>query len=195
VVVVDLRGGHSAALRVLASLGGGLKALLVVLLASLRSSEPATDQAILEELTAEPHAQVLVPGPLTASAVAEVVRDALGDGAEDAFVEACRSSTDGNPLLLNELLKALVADRLAPRAAHGGLVAERGPGAASGAVLSRLARLSADAGSAARAISAPGDDADAAVAAALAELEPQAFAAATRELVHAEILRPDLPLG
>src|SRR5262249_54516896 len=153
-----------------------LEDLPVVLLVSLRSSEPATDQAILEELTAEPHAHLLVPGPLTASAVAGVVRDALGDGVDDAVAAACHSSTDGTPLLLSELLKALVADRVPPDAAHVELVAELGPRAASRAVLLRLARLSPEAVCAARAICVLGDGADVAVAAGLAELEPEAFA-------------------
>jgi DNA-binding NarL/FixJ family response regulator len=194
-VVDDLHWCDSASLRFLAYLARRLEDLPVVLVASLRSSEPGADPAILEELTSEPHAQVLMPGPLTAAAVAEVVRDRLGEGVETIFAEACHSSTDGNPLLLNELLKALVADRVPPDAAHVPLVAELGPRAASRAVLLRLARLSADAVQVARAISVLGDGAAVTVVAELAALDPVAVAAATRELVHAEILRPDPPLG
>jgi predicted ATPase len=91
-----------------------------VLVASLRSSEPEADSTILQELTREPHAQVLVPGPLTAAAVEEVVRDRLGARVEPAFADACCSSTDGNPLLLNEVLKALDADRVPPDAGRRG---------------------------------------------------------------------------
>jgi DNA-binding CsgD family transcriptional regulator len=194
-VVDDLHWCDSASLRFLAYLARRLDDLPVVLVASLRSSEPDANQAILEELTSEPHAEVLVPGPLTAAAVAELVRDRLGDEVETAFAEACHSSTDGNPLLLTELLKALVADRVPPDAAHVGLVADLGPRAASRAVVLRLARLSADAVEVARAISVLGDGAGVTVVAQLTELDELAVAAATRELVHAEILRPDPPLG
>jgi DNA-binding CsgD family transcriptional regulator len=194
-VVDDLHWCDSASLRFLAYLARRLDELPVVLVASLRSSEPEADQAILEELLSEPSAQILMPGPLTAAAVAEVVRDRLGEAVEPAFAEACHSSTDGNPLLLNELLKALVLDRVPPDAAHVDAIAELGPRSASRAVLLRLARLSWDAGEVARAISVLGDGADFTAVAELAELEPLAVAAATRELVRAEILRPEPPLG
>jgi DNA-binding CsgD family transcriptional regulator len=193
--VDDLHWCDRASLRFLAYLARRLEDLPIVLVASLRSSEPEADSAILQELTSEPHAQVLVPGPLTAAAVEEVVRDRLGARVEPAFADACCSSTDGNPLLLNELLKALDADRVPPDAAHVDVVAELGPRAASRAVLLRLARLSTDAVQVARAISALGDGAESPVVAELAELEAPALAAATRELVRAEILRPDPPLG
>jgi DNA-binding CsgD family transcriptional regulator len=193
--VDDLHWCDTASLRFLAYLARRLEDLPVVLVASLRSSEPEADRAILEELTSDPHAQVLVPGPLTAAAAAEVVRDRLGQAVEPAFAEACHSSTDGNPLLLNELLKALLVDRVPPDAAHVHVVAELGPRAASRAVLLRLARLSTDAVQVARAISVLGDGAGVIVAAELAELEAAAFAASTRELVQAEILRPESPLG
>jgi DNA-binding CsgD family transcriptional regulator len=194
-VVDDLHWCDSASLRFLAYLARRLDELPVVLVASLRSSEPDTDQAILEELLAEPSAQMLMPRPLTATAVAEVVRDWLGEGVETAFAEACHSCTDGNPLLLNELLKALVLDRVPPDAAHVDVVAELGPRSASRAVLLRLLRLSENAGEVARAIAVLGEGADFTAVAELAELEPLAVAAATRELVRAEILRPEPPLG
>ena len=194
-VVDDLHWCDSASLRFLAYLARRLEDLPVVLVASLRSSEPETDQAILEELTSEPHAQVLMPRPLTVAAATGVVRDRLGEDVETAFAEACHSSTDGNPLLLNELLKALAADRVPPNAAHVHIVTELGPRAASRAVLSRLARLSEDAQRVARAISVLGEGAEISVAAELAELDATAFAAATRELVRAEILRSEPPLG
>ncbi|HEX2426640.1 MAG TPA: LuxR C-terminal-related transcriptional regulator, partial [Gaiellaceae bacterium] len=194
-VVDDLHWCDSASLRFLAYLARRLEDLPVVLVASLRSSEPEADQAILEELTSEPHAQVLMPGPLTVVAATAVVRNRLGEGVETAFAEACHSSTDGNPLLLNELLKALAADHVPPDAAHVHVVTELGPRAASRAVLSRLSRLSEDAQRVALAISVLGDGAEIAVAAELAELDPTGFAAATRELVRAEILRSEPPLG
>ncbi|MCI0633900.1 MAG: AAA family ATPase [Actinobacteria bacterium] len=193
--VDDLHWCDSASLRFLAYLARRLEDLPVVLLASLRSSEPEADRSILDELISEPQAQMLMPGPLTAAAVAEVVRDRMGEGVATAFAEACHASTDGNPLLLNELLKTLVADRVPPDAAHVHVVAELGPKAASRTVLLRLARLSADAVHVARAISALGDGAELSIVAELERLAPPALSAATRELVQAEILRPEPPLG
>ena len=123
------------------------------------------------------------------------MHDRLGDGVEPAFAEACYAATQGNPLLLNELLKALESDRVEPTAANVDLVAELGPRAASRAVLVRLGRLSGVAVQVARSIAVLGDGADLGLVAALEGLEPEAVAAATRELVRAEILRPDPPIG
>jgi len=194
-VVDDLHWCDSASARFLGYLARRLDDLPVVLVGSLRSSEPEADRAALEELASEPHTQVLMPSPFTMDAVAEVVREWLGESVDPAFADACHSSTDGNPLLLNELLKTLAADRVPPDAGHVDAVAELGPRAASRAVMFRLARLSPDALQAARAISVLGDGAEFTVAAELAQLEPLAFAAATRDLVRAEILRPEPPLG
>lgn len=194
-LVDDLHWCDGASLRFLAYLARRLDDLPVVLVASLRASDADAHQAILEELTSEPHAQILVPGPLTDGAVAEVVRERLGEGVDAAFAEACHSSTGGNPLLLNELLKALLADHIAPDAAHVDVVTELGPKAASRSVLLRLARLAPDAVHVARAVAVLGDGAEFGVVAELAELGPLAVAAATRELVQAEILRSEPPLG
>ncbi len=191
----DLHWCDRPSLRFLAYLTRRLEDLPLLVVGSLRPSEPGADQALLAELTSDPHAQVLVPGLLTATGCAEFVRRRLGDAVEPAFAEACHVSTRGNPLLLNELLKALAADRVEPTAANVAVVAELGPRAASRAVLMRLARLSGDAVEVARAVAVLGDGAELIVVEALANLETEAVAAATRELVQAEILRPDPPLG
>lgn len=193
--VDDLHWCDTASLRFLAYLARRIADLPVLLIASVRSSEADANQAILEELTREPHVQVLLPGPLTAEAVAEVVRERFDDLVDPAFADACHASTGGNPLLLKELLKALVADGVPPDGAHVDVVAELGPRAASRAVLVRLARLSPEAVQVARAIAVLGDGAEFEAVAGLADLEALPVAAATRELVQAEILRSESPLG
>ncbi len=193
--VDDLHWCDRASLRFLAFLARRLEDLPVVLVASLRRSEPGADEALLGELTSDPQTQLIMPRLLTAAAVAEVVRDRLGEGVEPAFAKACHAATGGNPLLLEELLKTLAADQVPPDAAHIDAIAELGPRAVSRAVLRRLARLSADAVEVARSIAVLGDGAELPVVCELAGLEPPAVAAATRELVHTEILRPEPPLG
>jgi DNA-binding CsgD family transcriptional regulator len=193
--VDDLHWCDRASLRFLAYLARRLDDLPVLLVAGYRRSEPGGDQALLAELTSDPQAQLLMPRLLTATAVAEVVRDRLGEGVEPSFAEACHASTTGNPLLLEELLKTLAADRVPPDAAHIDAITELGPRAVSGAVLLRLARLSADAAQVARSIAVLGDGAELPVVAELAGLDPPAAAGATSELVHAEILQPEPPLG
>jgi DNA-binding CsgD family transcriptional regulator len=193
--VDDLHWCDRSSLRFLAYLTRRLEALPVLVVGSLRPAEPGADAALLAELMSEPGARVVVPGPLSAGAAAEVVRERLGDGVESAFAEACHASTGGNPLLLSELLKALQAERVTPDGAHVDLVAELGPRAASRAMLLRLARLSADAVSVARSLAVLADGAELAVVGAHAGLEGEAVASAARELVRAEIVRAEPPLG
>ncbi len=193
-VVDDLHWCDRASLRFLTYMARRLEDLPVVLLASYRRSEPGVDQVLLGELTTDPQAELLMPRLLTATAVGEVVRDRLGDGVAPAFAKACHASTAGNPLLLEELLKTLAADQIPPDAAHLDAIAELGPRAVSKAVMLRLARLSAAAVPVARSIAVLGDGAELPVVAELAGVDPSAAAAATRELVHAEILRSEPPL-
>jgi predicted ATPase len=95
--VDDLHWCDRASLRFLAYLARRLEGLPVLLVAGYRRSEAGADQALLGELTSDPQAQLLMPRLLTTTAVAEVVRDRLGEGVEPAFAEACHASTTGNP--------------------------------------------------------------------------------------------------
>jgi DNA-binding CsgD family transcriptional regulator len=193
--VDDLHWCDRSSLRFLAFLARRLEDLPVLLVASYRRSEPGADAVLLGALTSDPQAQLLMPRLLTAAAVAEVARDRLGEGVEPAFAKACHAATTGNPLLLEELLKTLAADQVPPDAGHIDAIAELGPRAVSRAVLRRLVSLSADAVQVARSIAVLGDAPQLPVVAELAGLEPPAVAAATRELVQVEILRPEPPLG
>ena len=193
--VDDLHWCDRASLRFLAYLARRLGGLPVLVAGSARPSEPAADDPLLAELRSDPGAQVLTPKPLGAAAAAELVREQLGEGVEPAFAAACHAATHGNPLLLSELLKALRAEGVPPDRVHVDVVAELGPRAASRAVLLRLARLSPDAVGVARALAVLGDGAQPALVGALAGLDGDAVAAAARELVRAEIVSPEPPLG
>ena len=82
-----------------------------------------------------------------------------------------------------------------PGADQAAVVRAIGPRAVSGTVLLRLARLSAEARAVARATAVLGESAALAPVATLAGCDERAAAAATGELIRAEILRPDPPLG
>src|SRR5262249_20718840 len=103
----DLHWCDRASLRFLTYLTRRLDGLPVLVVCSLRATEPGTDEALLAELTSDPGALVLAPRPLSADAASTVVRERLGEGVEAPFAEACFATTHGNPLLLSELLKAL----------------------------------------------------------------------------------------
>jgi DNA-binding CsgD family transcriptional regulator len=191
----DLHWCDRASLRFLAFLVRRLEGLPVLALTSLRTSEPGVEAALIVELLGDPLTLSLHPRPLSEAAVADLVRDRLGDEADAPFAASCHSATGGNPLLLNELLKALETEGIPPVAENVTTVRELGPRAASRAVLVRLARLHADAVAVARAVAVLGDGADLATAAALAEVDLQTAATATGDLSRAEILRHEPPLG
>ena len=119
----------------------------------------------------------------------------LGQEPDTAFATACHTATGGNPLLLHELTKAIQVDGTPPVAANIGVVDELGPRAASRAVLLRLARLSDEAGRIVRAAAVFDEGFTVPMLAALAEIDEQAAARAVGELIQAEILRGEQPLG
>src|SRR5262249_69478 len=186
--VDDLHWCDWASLRFLTYLARRLDGLPVLVVGGLRASEPGPDEALLAELRSDPSTLVLTPMPLSAGASVAIVRERLGEGVEAPFAEACFAATHGNPLLLGELVKALQVERVVPDAAHLDVVADLGPRAASRAVLLRLARLSADAMHFAPSLPVPGHGPH-------TGLRGEAVASAYRELVRAEIVRPEYPLG
>ena len=193
--VDDLHWCDHPSLRFLAYLVRRLEGLPVTVACSLRPAEPGVDTALVAEIASDPLTVSIRPRTLSLAAAAELVSERLDAEPEPAFVDACHSATGGNPLLLSELLKALAAEGARPDAAHIAFVRDLGPRAASRAVLLRLARLRPEAVAVARAVAVLGDGAELAAAAALAGLDEQAAARATGELVRAEILRPEPPLG
>jgi DNA-binding CsgD family transcriptional regulator len=194
IAVDDLHWCDAPSLRFLAYLVRRLEGLPVAVVCTLRPSEQV-EAAALGEIIGDPLTVSIHPAPLSAPAVARLVRERLGNDADEAFWTACHAATSGNPLLLHELLRTLGAERVRPDAAHVATVAELGPRAASRAVLVRLARLSQPAVKLAGAAAILGDDAELSTVVALADIEVKDAGAAVASLVRAEILREGTPLG
>jgi DNA-binding SARP family transcriptional activator/DNA-binding CsgD family transcriptional regulator len=193
--VDDLQWCDRPSQRFVAYLIRRLEGLPLLVAATLRTGEPAAETELLTEISREPLTVPVRPGPLSAPAVAELVRERLGEDADEAFCAACHDATGGNPLLLRELLTALEVDAVAPEAENTDVVRTIGPRAVSPSVLHRLARLPAEAGAAARAVAVLGEGADLTAVATLAELDESGAAEATRALTRADILRAETPLG
>ena len=193
--VDDLQWCDRPSLRFLAYLVRRLDDMPALIGATLRSTDPGTDPALIAEISHDPAARPVRPGPLSAAAVTAVVRTRLGEDAHESFCAACARVTGGNPLLLRQLLTSLEADNVTPDAAHVDVVADIGPRAVSRTVLLRLARLPDDAVSVARAVAVLGESADLPAVAALAELDQDQVVAATAALARVEILRAEPPLG
>jgi DNA-binding CsgD family transcriptional regulator len=191
----DLHWCDRPSLRFVAYLARRLEGQPVLVAATVRSGEPGTDVALLGEVAHDPAAVAVRPIPLSADAVRALVRERLGDAAEEAFCEACHRATGGNPLFLRQLVTALEADHVRPDAAHAGVVLEIGPRAVSRTVIMRLARLSEDAIAVARAVSVLAESATLPSVAALTGLTEARVADATGMLARAEILRREAPIG
>jgi DNA-binding CsgD family transcriptional regulator len=188
----DLHWCDPASLRFIAYLERRLEGLRALVGTTRRTGE---DSALIAEVVHDPAALAIPLPALSETAVAELVRQRLGADAQAAFCTACHRATGGNPLLLGELLKTLEAEGVRPDAAHADVIRDIGPRAVSHTVLLRLARLPGDALAVATAIAVLGDGAGLPATAALAGLDEQRVADATRALIRAEILRAESPLG
>ena len=193
-VVDDLHWCDRPSLRFFAYLTNRLDGLPITLVTSLRPAEPGVDAALVAELTTDPLATTLHPGALTGGAAARLIAARLGAEPDASFAALCHEATGGNPLLLNELLKAMEAEGVQPDASNADAVRELGPRAASRAVLLRLSRLPDDCVDVARALAVLGDGADLDAVAALANRTRSCAAAATGSLARVEITRPGTQL-
>jgi DNA-binding CsgD family transcriptional regulator len=193
--VDDLHWCDRPSLRFLSYLVRRMESLRVVLVCSLRPSEPGADSSLLGEIMADPLVLAVSPSPLSGAAVGVLVGDRLGVGVDLEFAAACQRATGGNPLLLGELLKTLDSEHVTPDLAHAHVVADIGPRAVSRSVLMRLARLPDEAVAVARAVAVLGDGADMSAVVALGGIDEQAIGVGVAALMRAEIFQRGLPLG
>jgi DNA-binding CsgD family transcriptional regulator len=192
--VDDIQWADRESLRFLAYLTHRLDGERILVAATRRSSDPGTDPALLADIAHDPQAVLLHPRPLSAFAVRDLVRARLGADADPSFCDECHVATGGNPLLLRQLLTALEADGVQPRASQTTLVGDIGARAVSRSVIPRLSRLPGPARAVARAIAVLGGSAGLPAVAALAGVSEPDVAQATAELARAEILDRDPPL-
>jgi DNA-binding CsgD family transcriptional regulator len=195
IVVDDLHWCDGPSLRFLAYLVRRLEDLPLLVLGSVRPAERRREAASLAEIAGDPLTVSIDLGPLSKPAAFQLVRERLGEDAEEPFAIACHAITGGNPLLLGELLKTLADEGVRPSAAEADLAAQLGPRAASRAVLVRLARLPEGAVKLAGAAAVLGDGSDLSAAAALAGIELGEAGSDAAALVGAEILRAEPPLA
>lgn len=193
-VVDDLHWCDRPSLRFLSYLVKRLEGLPLVVLTSLRPSEPGADAGLIAEITGDALAVSVRPRALSVGAVASLTRARLGEQVAEDFVEACRDASGGNPLFLNELLKALDADGVTPGSESVEVVRRVGPRAASRAVLVRLARLPESTVAVARALSVLGEGSGLDVLAELAGVSVDEAAEATAGLARSEIVEREPPL-
>lgn len=153
----------------IAFLGRRLEGLRVLVLLGLRTPRGRQD-AVMGEVLRQPTTLLVQPAPLTELAVGRFLEDRLGAAPQRAFSTACRDATGGNPLLLDELARAMRTDHVQPESAGVSVIADLGPRAVSRTVLLRLARLDDGAVALARAVSVVGERGDLALLSAMTGL-------------------------
>ena len=193
--VDDLQWCDLPSLRWLAYLLPRMEELPVLAVVGLRPIERGEDQALVGQIASDPLATVVRPAPLTVEGSGRLVRETLSVDADDAFCSACQELTDGNPLLLRELLHTIADESLTPSELNVSRLRELAARAGSRTVSLRLARLSPEATMLASAVAVLGDDADPRQAAALAELDHQVASKMAVALARVEVLRPQAPFG
>lgn len=193
--VDDAHWGDTPSLRWLHYLTRRLAGLSIAVILAKRPGEPGVDEELFGAIAAEPLSRMMRLAPLSPSASEMVVRQALGPGADHEFSAACHEVAGGNPFLLRALTQTLAQEGVDPTAASAASVRELVPDAVAGALVVRMARLSAAAAALARAVAVLDTDVSLRQAAALAELPQREAARAADALAASAILEAELPLN
>ena len=193
VAIDDLHWADETSLRWLAYLIRRLEDLPILLAVARRVDEPGTNENLLTGIAAEPMVQTIRPGPLTLSAVRELVRDSFEAGPQEAFVRACHHAAGGNPLFTLQLLNAARAEGLQPVDIDADAVADLAPERVSQLVLDRFKRLSPDAIKVAEQVALLGTHAEVRHVRALSTLTERQVLLAGDELAAAGLLRVGQP--
>jgi predicted ATPase len=191
----DLQWCDSPSLRFLAYLRSRFEDLALLIVCSARPAGGEADTAVLDTVLADPATVTLRPRALSEAAASVLIEQRLAAPPDRAFAAECHRATGGNPLLLEELTKALTAEGASPDAEHLPILRDLAPSSVTRTVLLRLRRLGPDATEAAQALAVLGDGAGLATVAALAELDVDRAGQAIASLARAEIVRAGLPLG
>ena len=194
IAVDDVQWADAPSLRFLAYLVRRLDGIPVLVAVTVRTAEAGIDDGLVAELVGDPAARRVVPAPLSAPAIKEMLTLQFGEPVDTEFAAACMAATSGNPFLVRELGKALAEDRLAPAASNAARVAEVGPRTVARWLVLRLARVSPAAVALARAVAVLGATADPSDAVALAGLTEAEGRVAFDALAAAGVLAPERPL-
>jgi DNA-binding CsgD family transcriptional regulator len=188
-VVDDLHWCDRATLRWLAYVLPRLDGLDLSIVVALRPTEPeAADPAVLGQLLSDPLATVNRPQPLSTAATTQLLRETVSTDADESFCLACHEITGGNPLLVHELLGAILAAEVEPVAASVPGLSELAARAGWRAVSARLSRLPPEATKLAQAVAILGDEVDPRQATTLADLSEEAASRAIADLVRVDVL-------
>ena len=183
IAVDDLHWVDEASARSLAYLARRLDDVPIVVLVTLRPDEPGTPGDAVDELRAQTGAVRIVVRPLTSAGAAQVVRARLPK-ASDELCDAFYAASAGNPLYLEELMRAVAAGGLQ----SAGAVREVSVPSLGERVMRRVTRVAAAAPALAHAMAVLGDRSPLSQAAAIAGLDVLTASRLARRLVRIEVL-------
>jgi DNA-binding CsgD family transcriptional regulator len=190
IAIDDAHWADGPSLRFLAYLVRRIDGISALALVTTRPKEPWADGELLDQIVSDPATVVLRPAPLSETAVATLVRDAVDPAASAIFCAACHRATGGNPFFVRELLLTLEAagvDASDDGATH---IAELAPETVARSVLRRLRRLPETAAALARAVAILGIDAEPRLAGQVADLDEITVAEAAAALRDAGLFAP-----
>ena len=116
-LVDDAQWADPPSLRFLSYLAGRLDGVSVLAVAAVRSANGHEPDKALAAATRELTSRVERLRPLSEQATAALVQGEYGQEIAPEFARACHVATQGNPFLVCELLRALLADHTPPTAA------------------------------------------------------------------------------
>jgi DNA-binding CsgD family transcriptional regulator len=188
----DAHWADVSSLRALGYLAGRLYDSPVVLLIAFRPHEPDAPEEALDALRSEPGATRLTLRPLSAAAVASLVRARL-PSADPDLCAAVAEATGGNPFLLGELLAAADAGGADLGPDPAATVRQTAIAPLGERLMRRIGRVGPEAPALASAMAALGPEGPLSRAAAIAGLSEQIAAPIAHQLRRIEILTGEDP--
>jgi DNA-binding CsgD family transcriptional regulator len=190
-LVDDAHWADEHSLRFLAYFEARIEEIPACAILAVRTGEAATAPEALTRLIECERLAPVRPPSLSPAAVAELVRDRLGEDTADEVCAECARTTGGNPLLARQLISAL--EERGGQDIDVDTIAAIGPPSVAQFVADRLRRRSPAAEAVAQTLAILGDDASLADTAEVAGVDRNAAAEAVDALIEAELLHPGLP--
>ena len=194
IAIDDAHWADTASLKFVHYLARRLEGLPILLVLALRSTHPEAPVPEVEAVRTEPLVETLELRALSQPATDRLVEEIFDQAPDRMFARACHDVSGGNPFLLTELARSLVADGVTPGAPAAAEVLDVRSGTISRHVLVRLSRLGDEAQALARAIAVMGPAVEAHQAGAVAGISEEEAIEAIDTLAAARVLAPQRPL-
>ncbi|MET8507969.1 AAA family ATPase [Streptomyces sp. NPDC004787] len=189
-ILDDLHWADEPSLRFLAYLLPRLRDLPLMVGAGVRDGAPDTASHLLDVILGHSSCRILPLAPLSAQAVEMCLEEVFNQACDREFAASCYRISGGNPLMLNELARAVDSDGIKPTAANADRILRIGGRAARRRVTQELRRLSSSSVRLAETIAVLGSDATLKNITQLSGLSDLEAAQGIEQLERAHLLSP-----